>query len=40
MAQLSERQAQLLKAIIEEYIESADPVGSETIEKKYPTLGI
>lgn len=40
MTQLTERQAQLLKAIIEEYIEGAEPVGSETIEKKYPKLGI
>lgn len=40
MTELTARQAQLLKAIIEEYIESAEPVGSETIEKKYPNLGI
>lgn len=39
MAELSERQQALLKAIIEEYIESAEPVGSEVIEKKY-NLGV
>ena len=38
--ELPTRQAQLLKALVEEYIESAEPVGSETIEKKYPQLGI
>lgn len=32
---LTERQIQILKAIIEEYIETAQPVGSETLEKKY-----
>lgn len=40
MTQLTERQARLLKAIIEEYIETAEAIGSETIEKKYPDLGI
>lgn len=35
MSELSERQQILLKAIIEEYIESAEPVGSEVIERKY-----
>lgn len=40
MIELSSRQAQLLKAVVEEYIESAEPIGSETIEKKYPDLGI
>lgn len=40
MAELTARQTKLLKAIIEEYIESAEPIGSETIEKKYPNLGI
>jgi heat-inducible transcriptional repressor len=35
MADLSQRQKNILKAIIEEYIESAEPVGSETLEKKY-----
>ncbi len=32
---LTQRQIQILKAIIEEYINSAEPVGSETLEKKY-----
>src|SRR3972149_6054199 len=40
MTELSKRQENLLKVIIEEYIESAEPVGSETIEKKHPNLGI
>lgn len=39
MADLSQRQLQLLKAIIEEYIETAEPVGSETLDKKY-NLGV
>lgn len=39
MADLSDRQKMLLKAIIEEYIDSAEPIGSETIEKKY-NLGV
>lgn len=39
MAELTDRQQALLKAIIEEYIESAEPVGSEIIEKKY-NLGV
>jgi heat-inducible transcriptional repressor len=36
---LSERQQQLLKAIIEEYIDTAEPVGSEAIDRKYK-LGV
>ncbi len=36
---LSPRQTQVLKAIIEEYISTADPVGSETLDKKY-NLGV
>src|SRR5687767_11354549 len=36
---LSDRQKILLKAVIEEYIESAEPIGSETIDKKY-NLGV
>lgn len=36
---ISERQIHILKAIIEEYIETAMPVGSETLDKKY-NLGI
>ena len=39
MAELSERQQQLLKAIVEEYIETAEPIGSEVIERKYD-LGV
>ena len=35
MIELSERQTKILKAIIEDFIETASPVGSETIEKKY-----
>lgn len=33
--ELTERQVTILKAIIEEYIETATPVGSEVLEKKY-----
>ncbi|MBI5358100.1 hypothetical protein HZB69_00515 [Candidatus Amesbacteria bacterium] len=36
---LTPRQTQILKAIIDEYISSADAVGSETLERKY-SLGI
>lgn len=36
---LSDRQIQILKAIIEEYIATAEPVGSETLDKKY-SLGV
>lgn len=36
---LSARQIQILKAVIEEYITTAQPVGSETLEKKY-NLGV
>lgn len=32
---LTDRQINILKAIIEEYINTSDPVGSETIERKY-----
>ncbi len=39
MAELSERQKELLKSIIEEYIETAMPVGSEAIVDKYK-LGV
>lgn len=39
MIDLSDRQKALLKAIIEEYIESAEPVGSEVIERKHD-LGV
>lgn len=37
--ELTPRQIQLLKAIIEEYIETAEAVGSETLDKKY-NLGV
>ena len=36
---LSPRQITILKAIIEEYIATAEPVGSETLDKKY-NLGV
>lgn len=36
---LSERQKNLLRAVIEKYIETAEPVGSETVEKEF-TLGV
>lgn len=39
MDELTPRQAHILKTLIEEYIESAEPVGSETLEKKY-NLGV
>lgn len=39
MAELTDRQTRILKAVIEEYMETAEPVGSQTIEKKYE-LGI
>ncbi len=39
MTDLTDRQKALLKAIIEEYIEFAEPVGSEVIERKYD-LGV
>lgn len=39
MTDLTDRQKALLKAIIEEYIETAEPVGSEAIERKYD-LGV
>ena len=39
MPGLSERQQNLLRVIIEEYVSSAEPVGSETIVKKFD-LGV
>lgn len=39
MQDLSPRQQSLLKAIVEEYIDTAEPVGSEAIDKKYK-LGV
>lgn len=35
MIDLSARQVQILRAIIEEFIETAEPVGSDTIDKKF-----
>lgn len=35
MNELTQRQIQILKTLIEEYIETAEPVGSETLEKKH-----
>lgn len=35
MHDLTQRQIQILKSIIEEYIETAEPIGSETLEKKH-----
>lgn len=39
MAELTDRELTILKAIIEEFIETAEPVGSETLDKKY-SLGV
>ena len=36
---LSVRQTQILKALIDEYVSMAEPVGSESLEKKY-SLGV
>ncbi len=35
MIDLVARQIQILRAIIEEFIETGEPVGSETVDKKY-----
>jgi len=35
MINLSDRQSVILKSIVEEFIETANPVGSETLEKKH-----
>lgn len=35
MHELTQRQVEILKALIEEYIETAEAVGSETLEKKH-----
>lgn len=35
MHNLTQRQVELLRSLIEEYIETAEPVGSETLEKKH-----
>lgn len=39
MADLTERQIHILKAIVEEYIDTAEAVASETLDKKY-NLGV
>ena len=39
MNDLTDRQNQILKAVIEEYIETAGPVGSEKLDKKF-SLGV
>ena len=39
MTELTDRQTKILKAVIEEYIENGEPVGSEVLEKKYE-LGV
>lgn len=39
MAELTDRQRRILKVIIEEYMETAEPAGSQTLEKKYE-LGV
>ena len=36
---LTPRQTQILKAVVEEYIETAEPVGSQVLEKKY-SMGV
>lgn len=39
MDELTQRQIQILKAVVDEYINTADPVGSDILEKKY-TIGV
>lgn len=39
IGQITQRQTRILKAIIEEYMESGEAIGSETLEKKYE-LGV
>ncbi len=39
MVELTDRQIKILKTIIDEYIETAEPVGSQTLDKKY-SLGV
>lgn len=39
MIDLTARQVQILRAVIEEFIETAEPVGSETIDKKF-SIGV
>ena len=35
MADLTQRQIKILKCVVEEFIETAEAVGSETLEKKF-----
>lgn len=39
MTDLTDRQIQILKVVVEEYTNTAEPVGSETLDKKY-NLGV
>jgi len=39
MTDLTDRQIKILKAVVEEYTNTAEPVGSETLDKKY-NLGV
>jgi transcriptional regulator of heat shock response len=39
MTDLTDRQVQILRAVVEEYTQTAEPVGSETLDKKY-NLGV
>ena len=39
MIDLTARQIQILRAIIQEFIETAEPVGSDTIDRKY-SIGV
>src|ERR1700704_3591954 len=39
MYDLTQRQIEILKQIVKEYIDTANPIGSETLEKKYD-LGV
>lgn len=39
MIDLTARQVQILRAVIEEFISTAEPVGSETVDKKY-SIGV
>jgi heat-inducible transcriptional repressor len=39
MTDLTDRQVQILKTVVEEYTQTAEPVGSETLDRKY-NLGV
>ena len=39
MTDLTDRQIQILRAVVEEYTQTAEPVGSETLDRKY-NLGV